>query len=89
MKPSHSLSTSLTTRNQALFFLFIDNNSETFYGWFDGLASEAGLELVKGAEAVAKMPWDEEKKDLEPYNTKFGPPKLEANIAWRVYRKPD
>lgn len=33
------------------------------------------------------MPSDEEKADLKPYFTKFGHPKLGADVAWRVARK--
>lgn len=67
--------------------LFIDNNASEFYNWFDQLSAAHGFGVLDRGEGLAKMPLDEEKTDLEPYFTKFGHPKLEADIAWRVVQK--
>lgn len=69
--------------------LFIDNNSSQFYDHFDTLATTAGLQRVAGGEEKFQMEYSEEKTDLEPYYSKLvHKPKIQSNIAWRVYRKP-
>jgi hypothetical protein len=69
--------------------LYVDNNDSRFTDWFDGLARAAGLEVVKSGAGFDQMPLHEEKSDLEPYYSKFNPdPKLKANIAYRIVRKP-
>lgn len=67
--------------------LFVDNNDSRFTDWFDGLAKKHGLAVLSQGSGNHTMPTDEDKKSLEPYFTKFGCPKLTANIAWRVVRK--
>ena len=67
--------------------LYVDNNDSRFTAWFDRLVKQAELTLIKEGRGVEKMPWDEDKSDLEPYFTKFGPPKLNADIAYRLLRK--
>jgi len=67
--------------------LFIDNNDSRFVEWFDQLTAKHGLVIVEKDAGVCKMPLEEEKRDLEPYFTKFGAPKLDADVAWRVVRK--
>lgn len=70
-------------------FLFADNSYGGFVEWFDALAAEAGLIVVGGGKGVIKLdPWLEEKTDFGVYYKKFGDPKIKANIAWRVARKP-
>ncbi len=69
-------------------FLFVDNNAQSFYGWFDELAEEHHLECVKKENNIRfQTGGDEEARDLDPYYDKFGYPKLGANIAYRIYRK--
>lgn len=68
-------------------FLYIDNNRPEFYDWFDHLVTQHGLEVLDTKSYVAQMPFDEEKRDLGIYYTKFGSPKLEADIAYRLCRK--
>jgi SAM-dependent methyltransferase len=68
--------------------LYVDNNDSRFTEWFDRLVKKAKLTVLKDGVGVEKMPWDEDKSDLEPYFSKFGTPKLNADIAYRIVRKP-
>jgi hypothetical protein len=69
--------------------LYVDNNDSRFTDWFDGLVEAAGLEVVKSGAGVETLPSHEEKSDLEPYYTKFKTdPKLRADVAYRILRKP-
>lgn len=68
--------------------LYVDNNAKCFYDWFDKLASKHGLKVLAAEETTVGMTVDEEKKDLGKYFNKFGPVKLDANIAYRVCRRP-
>ncbi len=68
--------------------LYVDNNDSRFTEWFDGLVKKAKLEVLKSGAGVEKMPWDEDKSDLEPYFSKFSSTKLDADIAYRIIRKP-
>lgn len=67
--------------------LYIDNNDSRFTDWFDGLAAKANLTVVSKNAGMECMPWDEDKADLEPYFSKFGPPKLKPDIAYRIVRR--
>ena len=68
-------------------FLYIDNNSPDFYGWFDKLAEKNSLAIIKSTTKNISMSGDEQKTDLGVYYEKFGYPKLKADIAYRVCRK--
>lgn len=69
-------------------FLYIDNNSARFYLHFDSLAVAAGLARIAGGEEQFQMEYSEEKRDLEPYFSKFAhSPKIQTSISWRVYQK--
>jgi hypothetical protein len=70
-------------------FLYVDNNNEQFYGWFDSLAAAHSLEVLQSSEIPNMLISDfsEEKKDLGRFWEKFESPKLRANIAFRVCRK--
>lgn len=68
--------------------LYVDNNDSRFTGWIDGLVKNAKLDVLTNGQGVEKMPWDEDKSDLEPYFSKFGAPKLNADVAYRVIRNP-
>jgi hypothetical protein len=74
------------TKSNSLF-LFIDNNNPEFYNWFDELAKENGLEIMKSRETSMTAPLDENKYDLGKYYEKFSYPKLKANVAFRIGRK--
>lgn len=69
-------------------FLYIDNNSPRFTDWFDDMTARAGLETISNGERRFVFSNDEEKRDVEPYFTKFGWPKRESNAAFRIMRKP-
>jgi hypothetical protein len=76
---------------QGALFLFVDNAASVFYEWFDQIWKTQGIELVEGADNITMgMPGDEQKSDLGEHFTKYlsGYPKLDANIAWRLLRKP-
>ena len=67
--------------------LYVDNNSSYFYDWFDGLAKKHAVEILESEEVQMGMTADEEKKDLGKYFKKFGSPKLDANVAYRICKK--
>ncbi len=69
---------------QGAAMLFIDNNSSEFITWFDGLAAQHKLGIKEKFEGTMKMPMAEEKKDLKEYYDKFGSPKLQADLAYRI-----
>ncbi|MES2643864.1 MAG: hypothetical protein V4850_30530 [Myxococcota bacterium] len=69
-------------------FLFIDNNAAVFYEWFDKLTSSAGLTTVASAESGFRLPNHEQKSELGRFFDKFSYPKITANVAYRVLRKP-
>jgi len=68
-------------------FLFVDNNNPEFYNWFDELANEFGVEILKSRQENMIAPVHEEKKDLGEYYEKFDSPKIRANVAYRIGRK--
>lgn len=68
-------------------FLFIDNNNSEFYNWFDQLAANHKIDILRSNETNMKVPFHEEKSDLGKYFAKFSPPKLTANVAYRIGRK--
>jgi len=68
-------------------FLFVDNNASEFYGWFDSMAKAHNLKIIESRERTMAFSNDEEKNDVEPYFRKFGWPKRESNLAYRVCRK--
>ena len=67
--------------------LFVDNNSPTFVGWFDELATHNKLKPVQKDCCMLAFSNDEEKKDLGPYFQKFGWPKRESDAAFRIMKK--
>jgi hypothetical protein len=56
--------------------------------WIDGLAEECGLETLDSAETRFVVGFDEQKDALQKYIDKFGSPKLQAQIMFRVFKKP-
>jgi hypothetical protein len=64
--------------------LFIDNNHSDFINWFDGLATKHNILIKEKFEGTMKLPLAEEKKDLKQYYDKFGSPKLQADLAYRI-----
>lgn len=70
-------------------FLFIDNNDANghFVGWYDAMAAAHGLEQLHDGACKMAFSIDEEKTDLEPYYSKFGWPKRESNVSYRISRK--
>lgn len=66
------------------FFLFIDNNFQEHYGWFDAMAENNALEIVAQSNGLMQMPVDEEKTSLGRYYTKFPDPKLNSKVAVRL-----
>jgi hypothetical protein len=64
--------------------LFIDNNHSDFINWFDGLAAKHNILIKEKFEGTMKLPIAEEKKDLKQYYDKFGSPKIQADLAYRI-----
>jgi SAM-dependent methyltransferase len=64
--------------------LFIDNNNASFFEGFDQLILENNFEIISGNQETVCIPYEEDKSSLGEYFEKFGPPKIKANIAWRV-----
>jgi hypothetical protein len=69
------------------FVLFVDNRDSCFYNWFDELAVLYGFKIIETEETRFGLPGEEEKRDLGEFYSKFGSPKLSANIAYRIIRK--
>jgi hypothetical protein len=68
--------------------LYVDNNNKQFYEWFDSLVVEHGWRVLMSNEGVLGMEdYAEEKRDLEPYYSRFQDPKLRANVAYRICQK--
>lgn len=68
--------------------LYVDNNNKMFYEWFDSLVAKHNWKVLMSNEGVLKLDdYSEEKRDLEPYYSKFQDPKLTANVAYRVCQK--
>lgn len=65
-------------------FLFVDNNAEYFYNWFDRLAQDNSISILQQDRIRMMLPWDEQKSDLGEYCEKFSPPKVTANVAYRI-----
>jgi len=67
-------------------FLFVDNNDEKgeFPGWFDALAKRHGVQIIASRCCEMVFSVEEEKRDLEPYYSKFEWPKRKSNVAIRV-----
>lgn len=73
---------------QGALFLYIDNNNAQFYEWFDSLVKRHSLSVLRSKEFFTQITdYDEEKRDLGEFWDKFGNPRLNANIAFRVCRK--
>jgi hypothetical protein len=69
-------------------FLYIDNNHEQFYTWFDSIASAHRLQVTSSYEGLMGFSDNnEEKTDLGEFYDKFGWPLMKPNIASRVCRK--
>lgn len=67
--------------------LFVDNNSASFYNWFDFMAQESKLQQVAAGRVTMAFSNDEEKNDLGVYFAKFGWPKRQSDVAYRIMRK--
>lgn len=67
--------------------LYVDNNAPAFTDWFDSLVVGHNIKIHKSSATDAQLPTGEEKKDLGEYYTKFGSPKLTADIAYRIAEK--
>jgi hypothetical protein len=78
----------LKAANRGALILYVDNNNQMFYGWFDKLIAKHKWKVLKSQQVELKMgDIKEEKTDLGEYYQKFGYPKLTANIAFRVCQK--
>jgi thiol-disulfide isomerase/thioredoxin len=69
------------------YFLYIDNDASSFSDWFDGLWKGRGIKLIEGKSVRITTDPQEERTDLGEYWKKFGYPKLQAEIAYRVLQK--
>lgn len=78
-----------TNAKSGSFFLFIDNNdaSGEFAAWYDSLAVEGGVKKLTGGTRSMAFSVEEEKTDLEPYYSKFGWPKRQSNVCYRIGQK--
>lgn len=65
----------------------LDFKDSRLQEWIDGLAKNAGLDCIKSGEFRTVVGPDEEKSAMEEYIEKFGYPKLQAEIMFRLYRK--
>ncbi len=70
-------------------FLYIDNRGMS--ARFDDLVDQLGLEVLNqhsGEMSIGGL-WEEQKTDLGEYYEKFGDPKMQASVDWRICRKPE
>jgi hypothetical protein len=67
-------------------FLFIDNNDRKgeFPGWFETMAKTHGIAIVGSKSCEMAFSVDEEKRDLDPYYTKFDWPKRKSDVVVRI-----
>lgn len=74
---------------EGALFLFADNSVRWCREWFDEIAGDCGLEQVNGRDGeIIKAPWhSEEKADFGEYFNKFGAPKLNSDVVWRVMKR--
>ena len=72
---------------QGALFLYVDNDNSTFYDWFDAMVRQNALRVLDSNSTKLGMDWDEEKRDLGRYYAKFGNPKLEGEVAYRICQK--
>ena len=68
-------------------FVVIDFRSYDLQIWIDNCAQNNGMEKLAGFEDRAVVGLGEQKNAIKKYIDKFGPPKLEARIMFRVFRK--
>lgn len=69
-------------------FLFLDNNSQVFYEWFDEMVARSPIEVIDKFEGnMGISDYSEEKTDLGEYWKKFDQPKLGAAAAYRICRR--
>jgi hypothetical protein len=78
----------LSRMKHGSMLLFVDNGHTDFSGWFDDLASSNKLEVLLSKTERMVAEHKEEKTDLDLYYTKFSSPKCQAEISYRVVRKP-
>lgn len=77
-----------TKAKPGALFIFADNNSNEFTGWFDSLVEIHGVEVLENGSANFQVRFDEEKSALGSYLEKFDhQPRLRANMAYRICRK--
>jgi hypothetical protein len=69
------------------YFLYVDNKSPEFTGWFDALAAKHKLVVIESVKESFQLGSDEEKRDLGKHFKKFECPKITAQIAYRVCQK--
>jgi hypothetical protein len=74
----------LAKAKRGALFLYVDNNAPEFYGWFDGLAAKHGIQQLHADCGNMAFSNEEEKTDLGRYYEKFGWPKRESDVAFRV-----
>jgi hypothetical protein len=68
-------------------FLYNDNDSPRFTDYFDELCNGAKLQTIYASRSIkTPSPW-EQKDGLAHYLELFGPPKLKAQLAYRLLRK--
>jgi hypothetical protein len=67
--------------------MVLDFKDTRLQEWIDGVAKDAGLECIKSGEFRVVVGPEEEKSALTAYIDKFGYPKLQAEIMFRLYKK--
>jgi hypothetical protein len=67
--------------------LVLDFKDSRLQEWIDEIAEDEGLDCVDETEQRVVIGSDEQKSVLEDYMEKFGSPKLQGEIMYRLYRK--
>ena len=65
------------------YFLFIDNDTETFRGQIQRFSDEYGLRVIKAASIDHRTDTTEEKRDLNPYYTDL---RHDPKLGGKIYR---
>ncbi|MFN8463959.1 MAG: hypothetical protein U0X20_00350 [Caldilineaceae bacterium] len=69
------------------YFLYLDNNDSRFSSWFEEQARLNCLKLIEQRSSGIGLSYDEQKTDLGPYLARFRTPRLQGNVAYRLYAK--
>jgi len=79
----------MSQMKQGSMLIYIDNGDDLFFNWFDKIADNNYLKRVLSEDYYSLgLSNNEQKRDLEPYLSKFSNnPKINSTVAYRIMRK--